>query len=156
RIAAHERLLQHGVDMLDRFQHSLAAVALLVAVTQLYGLAGTRGCARGHCRPAQHAGLEQNVRLDSGVTAGIDNLATDDVLNSTHNRLSSKGLALTARSSSLSVVSRGSIRPSGHAFGPSDKALDGSGWVSMNSPATPEATAARARTGMNSRCPPEA
>ena len=40
------------------------------------------------------------------------------------------------------------------AFGPSDSALAGSGWVSMKRPAMPTATAARANTGTNSRCPP--
>ena len=34
-------------------------------------------------------------------------------------------------------------------------ALSGSGWVSMNTPATPTATAARANTGTNSRSPPD-
>ena len=48
------------------------------------------------------------------------------------------------------------MRSSGQAFGPSDSAFAGSGWVSMNIPATPAATAARASTGTNSRCPPEA
>ena len=43
---------------------------------------------------------------------------------------------------------------SGQALGPSDKALSGSGRVSMKSPATPVATAARASTGTNSRYPP--
>ena len=43
---------------------------------------------------------------------------------------------------------------SGTAFGPSLSALAGSGWVSMNRPATPTATPARASTGTNSRWPP--
>ena len=47
------------------------------------------------------------------------------------------------------------MRGSGHAFGPSESALAGSGWVSMNSPETPAATAARASTGTNSRWPPD-
>ena len=56
----------------------------------------------------------------------------------------------------MSVVSNGSMRASGQAFGPSDSALSGSGCVSMKTPATPAATAARASTGTNSRWPPEA
>src|SRR5674476_1691905 len=40
-------------------------------------------------------------------------------------------------------------------LGPSDGAWSGSGWVSMNTPATPTATAARAKTGTNSRSPPD-
>jgi hypothetical protein len=49
---------------------------------------------------------------------------------------------------------QGAILPSGQALGPSDRALSGSGWVSMNRPETPTATAARASTGTNSRWPP--
>ena len=63
--------------------------------------------------------------------------------------------SFTVRSSSTRVVSRLSMRSSGQALGPSDLALAGSGWVSMNRPATPVATAARASTGTNSRWPPE-
>ena len=48
------------------------------------------------------------------------------------------------------------MRASGQAFGPSESASSGRGWVSMNRPATPAATAARASTGTNSRWPPEA
>ena len=40
-------------------------------------------------------------------------------------------------------------------FGPSEGALSGSSWVSIKTPATPIATAARAITGANSRCPPD-
>ena len=40
-------------------------------------------------------------------------------------------------------------------FGPSEGARSGSWWVSMKTPATPTATAARASTGTNSRWPPE-
>ena len=43
---------------------------------------------------------------------------------------------------------------SGTALGPSDRACAGSGCVSMNTPATPTAMAARASTGTNSRWPP--
>ncbi|MCY1308847.1 hypothetical protein D9M70_588860 [compost metagenome] len=40
-------------------------------------------------------------------------------------------------------------------FGPSDGALSGSSCVSTNTPATPTATAARAKVSTNSRWPPE-
>ena len=49
---------------------------------------------------------------------------------------------------------RASVRAATRS-GPSDSAFAGSGCVSMNTPATPAATAARASTGTNSRCPPE-
>ena len=53
------------------------------------------------------------------------------------------------------VASSSFMRPSGTAFGPSDMAFAGFGWVSMNRPAMPTATAARASTGTNSRWPPD-
>ena len=40
-------------------------------------------------------------------------------------------------------------------FGPSDGAWSGSRWVSMKTPATPTATAARASTGTKRRSPPD-
>ena len=43
---------------------------------------------------------------------------------------------------------------SGTMFGPSLIALSGWSWVSMNTPATPTAIAARASTGTNWRSPP--
>ena len=43
---------------------------------------------------------------------------------------------------------------SGTALGPSLRAQGGLGWVSMNRPATPTATAARESTGTISRMPP--
>ena len=61
----------------------------------------------------------------------------------------------TAASSSTSVSSSARIRDNGHALGPSDRAFSGCGCVSMKSPATPAATAARASTGTNSRWPPD-
>src|SRR6202035_4094465 len=122
RIVSHQRLLQHCVHALDSLQYTLAAIALLVSVTQLDCFACTRRRARRDSRTAHHAALEHHIRLNRGVAARINDLATADVLNSAHNRLSSKGLALVIRSSSASVVSRGSMRPSGQAFGPSDNA----------------------------------
>src|SRR5699024_5299025 len=60
---------------------------------------------------------------------------------------------LTALSISLSISSRLRMRASGQELGPSLNAASGRGWVSMNTPQTPAATAARASTGMNSRWP---
>ena len=48
------------------------------------------------------------------------------------------------------------ILSKGHMFGPSLKALSGSGCVSRNKPETPTAIAARANVGTNSRWPPVA
>src|SRR5574343_26995 len=67
---------------------------------------------------------------------------------------SRKGDFLTAASSVTSVSSSAFMRCSGTALGPSDQASAGQGWVSMNRPATPTATPARASTGTISRAPP--
>src|SRR5207249_5560739 len=61
---------------------------------------------------------------------------------------SAKPFFFTIRSISTSVSSRPCIRPRGQEFGPSESAFSGAGCVSMNSPAMPLATAARASTGM--------
>ena len=68
---------------------------------------------------------------------------------------SSRAWLLITRSIATSCSSNARICFRGTAFGPSDIALAGSGWVSMNRPPIPTATAARASTGTNSRCPPE-
>ena len=62
---------------------------------------------------------------------------------------------LLSRSKAISLSSKAGISLSGTMFGPSEKASSGRSCVSMNRPATPTATAARARTGTNSRWPPE-
>ena len=62
---------------------------------------------------------------------------------------------LASASNAISVFTSPSNSRSGTMFGPSEGARSGSGWVSMNTPATPTATAARASTGTNSRSPPD-
>ena len=49
------------------------------------------------------------------------------------------------------VRNKSSILSKGQALGPSDKAKAGLGWVSIKIPEMPTATAARAKTGTNSR-----
>ena len=61
---------------------------------------------------------------------------------------------LTERSISASTSSNAFIFLRGQALGPSDKASFGFGWVSIKIPAIPLATAALAKTGTNSLCPP--
>src|SRR6185503_2419987 len=111
----------------DGLGHTLAEVAILVAVAQLDGFACTRRCAGGNSGAAERAGVENHVGLDGGVAARVDDFAAADVDDLAHNRLSSNGRDLTERSSSRSVVSSGSMRASGQAFGPSDSAFSGSG-----------------------------
>jgi hypothetical protein len=59
---------------------------------------------------------------------------------------------LVTSSSATRVSSSAFMCLSGTALGPSDQASAGLGWVSMNRPATPTATPARASTGTISRC----
>ena len=72
-----------------------------------------------------------------------------------HVRAINAPLLLASASNAISVRTRPSNSRSGTMLGPSDGAWSGSGWVSMNTPATPTATAARASTGTNSRSPPD-
>ena len=148
------------VHVLHRLEHALAAIAALVAVAQLDGLAAAGGGAGGHRGAAHHAGLEQHVGLDGGVAARIEDFPRDDVDDGAHARLSpclsAKPLFFTAPVELDQRLEQLLHAPSGQAFGPSESAFAGSGCVSMKTPATPVATAARASTGTNSRCPPEA
>jgi len=73
-----------GVDVLDRLQHALAEVALLVAVAQLDRLARAGRRARRHRGAAHRAALEQHVAFDGGVAATVENFAADDVNDGTH------------------------------------------------------------------------
>ena len=99
RIAPESAAAQHGVDVLDRLEHALAAVALRVAVAQLDGLARAGGGARGHRRAAERAGVQHHVGFDRGVAARVEDLAAANVDDAAHRRDSSKGTCFTARSS---------------------------------------------------------
>src|SRR6185503_16059034 len=142
RVEPDDGLGDLGVDVLDRLQHALAAVAALVAVAQLDRLARAGGGARRHRRAPHHARLEQHVGLDGGVAARVEDLPRDNVDDGTHSfTLSSTNPFLfTRRSRSTSVSSSSCIMWSGHALGPSESAFAGFGWVSMKIPAIPVAT----------------
>src|SRR3546814_2741533 len=59
-----EDLVVHG---LDRLQHALAAIALLVAVAQLDRLVGAGRGAGGHGGAAEGAALQSDVDLDGRI-----------------------------------------------------------------------------------------
>lgn len=61
------------------------------------------------------------------------------------------GSVLARRSKPMSVATSFGICDSGTMFGPSEGAVSGASWVSMNTAAMPSETAARAITGANSR-----
>ena len=68
-------------DVADRRQHALAAVAGLVAVAQLDRLVGAGRRAGRHGRPPDRAVAEDDVDLDRGVAARIEDLAGIDELD---------------------------------------------------------------------------
>ena len=79
RLQADDLGAEHAVDVVDRLEHALAAVALLVAVAQLEGLAAAGGRAGGHGEAAPGAALEGDLHLDGGVAAGIEDFTGQDV-----------------------------------------------------------------------------
>src|SRR5690606_14667654 len=151
-----ERLPQHRIHVLHGLEHALPEIAPAVSVAQLDRLPRPRRGPRGHSGTPYRTALQHHVGFNGRIAAGVDDLPRADIGDSAHSRDSSKGFFLTVRSSSTSVASSGSMRSSGQALGPSESASAGFGCVSMKSPAIPAATAARAKTGTNSRWPPEA
>ena len=102
-VQADRHAAQLAVDVGDGLQDSLAPEPLGVAVAQLNGFARAGGCAGGHGRAAEHAGFEQHIRLDGGITSRIDDFAASNIADSAHSRVSSNGCFFTARSNSLRV-----------------------------------------------------
>ena len=76
---AGQRLEDLAVDRLDRLEHALAAVALLVAVAQLDRLVGAGGGAGRHRGAPEDAGFQHDVHLDGGIAAGIEDFTGDDI-----------------------------------------------------------------------------
>ena len=64
----------------------LAQVAV-AAVAELDGLVGAGRRAGGHRRPAVGAGREEDLHLDGGVAAGVEDLPPEDVLDVGHGSL---------------------------------------------------------------------
>ena len=60
---------------------TLAAIATLVAITELAGLVDAGGGSRGH-DGAEGADVSGEVNLDGGVATGIEDLASNDGLDS--------------------------------------------------------------------------
>ncbi len=103
RVHTEHGRLEDGVDVVDSLEHAFAQIPLFVAVTQLHRLARAGGGARRYRRAAHHTGVENDVGLDGGVAAGIEDLAAADVGDSGHVDLpsdassdSSSGRAFTA------------------------------------------------------------
>ena len=62
-------------DVADGLEHALAEEALLVAVTELNGLALARGGARGDGRAAGRTGEEGDIDFNGGVATGVEDFA---------------------------------------------------------------------------------
>ena len=80
-IQPDQRLVDGGVDVLHSLADALAAKAALVAVAQLQRLKLAGGSAAGGRAAADGAVRQPDLGFDSGVAAGVDNLAADDLLN---------------------------------------------------------------------------
>jgi hypothetical protein len=90
RVGAFERG-QSFVDVGHRAADALAAVAFLVAVAQLDGLAAAGGRARWDCSTAETAVAKPDVHLDGGIAARIENLSGMDGCDGAHGMGSFRG-----------------------------------------------------------------
>ncbi|MNE33035.1 hypothetical protein D3C80_1266770 [compost metagenome] len=78
-ILAQQQVADRAIDVGHGFQHALAQVTALVAITQLQCLAGTGGCTGRRASAADNAVLEDHIGFDGGVATGVQNLAALDV-----------------------------------------------------------------------------
>ena len=76
-----KRLVDDRIGVVDCLGHALAAKALLVAVAKLKCLKFAGGCAAGGCAGAGDAAAEQDIGLNGGITAGVDDFACDDLFD---------------------------------------------------------------------------
>ena len=80
-VRALELLGDLSVDVRDGLAHALAAVALLVAVPQLQGLAGSRRGARGHAGAPRRSAGQENLDFERRVAARVEDLACVDAFD---------------------------------------------------------------------------
>ncbi len=83
-IHARQRVIDLAIDGLDGLQHALAAVTALVAVAQFDSLMRAGRGARGDGGAAETARLQDDIHLDGGIAARIENFAGVDVGNRGH------------------------------------------------------------------------
>ena len=79
-----QRLEDFAVHGGDGLLHALAEIAALVAVAQLDRLMRAGGRARRHRRAADRTVFENDIDLDRGVAAAVQDFAADDVNNGGH------------------------------------------------------------------------
>src|SRR3546814_763798 len=80
-------------DLLDRLQHALAAIALLVAVAQLDRLVGAGRGAGGHGGAAEGAALQSDVDLDGRIAPGVQDLPGLNIDDCSHGPLGVLGVS---------------------------------------------------------------
>jgi len=85
-VEARDGIEDLGVDGFDGLEHALAEIDRLVAVAQLDRLVGAGGGARRHRGAAEGTVFQNDVHLDGGVAAAVENLAADDVDDGGHVR----------------------------------------------------------------------
>ena len=83
-VGADQRLGDLGVHVGHGLLHALAQVTALVAVPQLTGLIDAGGSAGGHSGAAHGAVLQDDLHLDGGIAAGVNNFTAEDINNFKH------------------------------------------------------------------------
>ena len=73
-----------GVNEIDSVQHALAKIAILVAVTKLDSFEGARRCAGRNDCATHGAVVKDDLDLNRGVAARIENLATINIKDDAH------------------------------------------------------------------------
>ena len=68
------------VDVLDRFEHALAAVAGLVAVAQFDGLVSARGGPGRYSGTSRRAAQQSHLYLKGGIAPRVEYLVSVDIL----------------------------------------------------------------------------
>ena len=86
-IEAAQGIEDLGVDRVHRLLDALAAIAVGIAVAQLYSLMGSGRGTRGHGGPAEAAVLKRHIDLDGGIAAAVQDFAGGDINDGCHGSL---------------------------------------------------------------------
>ncbi len=79
RILTQQQITDRPIDVADSLQHSLAHVTALVAIAQFQRLAGPSGSTGRRTGATSNAVIQDNVRFNSGIATGVENLTPFDV-----------------------------------------------------------------------------
>ena len=84
RFEPQDRVGDFAVHVHHGLQNTLAAVALLVAVSEFNRFAHAGGGARGNRRTGDDAAFQVHLGFDRGIAAAVQHFAADDINNGTH------------------------------------------------------------------------